>query len=92
MLALEVITGDLPYAKEEDTTLVYLIVQEQKPPEWPDPHISELVWSPLKACWNFTHPENRPSATQLRDQLEKLSQNTKITAETEHVVRRFFAV
>lgn len=92
MFALEVFTGDLPYAKEEDTTVVYLIVQKQKPPKRPDPHISERVWSLLKPCWNFTHPEKRPSATDLREQLEKLSQNTKITAETEHVVRRFFAV
>ena len=93
MTMLEVLTGELPYSKAPTEAIVITVItRDHKIPERPGSHVTELglsddVWALMKECWDIQHPEKRPNTEQLTRSLEKLSENTPITAWKDRTVR-----
>jgi serine/threonine protein kinase len=92
MLMLEIFTDEIPYSKEINTKVLWLITQEHKVPERPDEHITErgltdTVWELMTECWNFKYPEKRPKAEYLMRRLHTLYRDIEITAWKERTVR-----
>ncbi|KAG8768573.1 hypothetical protein FRC12_005485 [Ceratobasidium sp. 428] len=74
---MEIITGEVPYARLHDMAVLNAINSKQHPKR-PDEHIpktsvsGEALWSLLSRCWAF-EPKSRPPVEWVQDVMEMIN-------------------
>ncbi|KAF8599207.1 kinase-like protein [Ceratobasidium sp. AG-I] len=79
MTILETVTGDLPYSGKSEHGVYLAVAVKKEPPVRPEDSIpsnsedGNKLWSLLTTCWVYD-PENRPSAGDVQNTMETITQ------------------
>lgn len=86
MVILEVLSGQYPFARHMDPTVIRKVTNREHPEETEEMR-STGIWETLKQCWSF-QPEKRPTAEVILERLESVSPTTIIDSyeEAQHPI------
>ena len=88
MVILEVLSGQTPFAREEEVAVIRKVLGGEVPERPEATWLTEDLWGILEQCWSF-QPKARPTLETILDCLERVSLATAVDSQQRLICRSF---